>query len=385
MPPAARITDMHTCPEATPEPHVGGPVISGSPNVFINGLPAARMGDPLTCVGPPDVIAKGSTGVFINGLPAARMGDLTAHGGVIIGGSPNVIIGEIGAPSPGNAGIGGVMAGLTISEVVTPRPSIASAYSAPGAIVPAVYHPGAGGASLLQVAAKSPVKGMFPAERAVICAAVCQCDASPGLSSSGAQLKQLCVSSTLHAADAATGYRSTIKSEVSYDMTQSPPQPIMVNGMPTRPHPPGSFPGQKIPDFTSGAGMMRRPDVVIVDDPNLPPAGDNIRSVVEVKFPPDTLSAGQEDAYSKINGGTPPEVLSPQQCGCAQKQPERVPVPAPVPATEPEDHTVRNVVIGGALVAGAILLAPEEAVAAVGYGILRLGGLLLGGAAATAP
>ncbi len=118
MPPAARITDMHTCPEATPEPHVGGPVISGSPNVFINGLPAARVGDPLTCVGPPDLIAKGSTGVFINGLPAARMGDLTAHGGVIIGGSPNVIIGEIGSPSPGFAGIGGVMAGTVMSGAV---------------------------------------------------------------------------------------------------------------------------------------------------------------------------------------------------------------------------------------------------------------------------
>ena len=118
MPPAARITDLHTCPEATPEPHVGGPIISGSPNVFINGLSAARVGDPLTCVGPPDVIAKGSTGVFINGLPAARMGDLTAHGGVIIGGSPNVIIGEIGSPSPGFAGMGGVMAGMVTSGVV---------------------------------------------------------------------------------------------------------------------------------------------------------------------------------------------------------------------------------------------------------------------------
>ncbi len=126
MPPAARITDMHTCPEATPEPHVGGPIISGSPNVFINGLPAARVGDPLTCVGPPDVIANGSTGVFINGLPAARIGDLTAHGGVIIGGSPNVIIGEIGSSSPGFAGIGGIMAGVVMS----------------GAVADALAHPG---------------------------------------------------------------------------------------------------------------------------------------------------------------------------------------------------------------------------------------------------
>jgi uncharacterized Zn-binding protein involved in type VI secretion len=98
MPPAARLTDMHTCPMLTPGvppiPHVGGPITGpGCPTVLISKLPAARVGDLLTCVGPPDTIVKGSTTVLIGGVPAARMGDLTAHGGSIVLGCPTVIIG----------------------------------------------------------------------------------------------------------------------------------------------------------------------------------------------------------------------------------------------------------------------------------------------------
>ena len=81
MPPAARITDMHTCPMQTPAvpapiPHVGGPVIGpGVPTVLIGKLPAAVVGDTCVCVGPPDSIVKGSATVLIGGKPAARMGD----------------------------------------------------------------------------------------------------------------------------------------------------------------------------------------------------------------------------------------------------------------------------------------------------------------------
>ncbi|MCI4668282.1 MAG: PAAR domain-containing protein [Bacteroidia bacterium] len=95
MPPAARVTDMHTCPMVTGiVPHVGGPILPpGCPTVLINNLPAARATDMCTCVGPPDTIAKGSMTVLIGGLPAARMGDITAHGGTIVLGSFNVLIG----------------------------------------------------------------------------------------------------------------------------------------------------------------------------------------------------------------------------------------------------------------------------------------------------
>ena len=89
------MTDMHVCPMVTVlVPHVGGPILPPCcPTVLIGMLPAARVGDMATCVGPPDVIALGSMTVLIGGQPAARMGDLTAHGGTIVLGEPTVIIG----------------------------------------------------------------------------------------------------------------------------------------------------------------------------------------------------------------------------------------------------------------------------------------------------
>ena len=95
MPPAARITDMHVCPMVTGVvPHVGGPILpAGEPTVLIGGLPAARVGDMATCVGPPDTIIVGSGTVMIGGMPAARMGDSTSHGGTIVMGLSTVLIG----------------------------------------------------------------------------------------------------------------------------------------------------------------------------------------------------------------------------------------------------------------------------------------------------
>ncbi len=95
MPPAARLTDMHVCPMVTGiVPHVGGPILPPCcPTVLIGMLPAARVGDMATCVGPPDVIALGSFTVLIGGMPAARMGDMTAHGGSIVMGEMTVMIG----------------------------------------------------------------------------------------------------------------------------------------------------------------------------------------------------------------------------------------------------------------------------------------------------
>jgi len=95
--PAARVGDMHVCPMATPGtppvPHVGGPVTMGCPTVMIGFMPAARVGDLATCVGPPDAIAMGSATVMIGFMPAARVGDMTAHGGMVAMGFPQVLIG----------------------------------------------------------------------------------------------------------------------------------------------------------------------------------------------------------------------------------------------------------------------------------------------------
>lgn len=96
MPPAARITDFHTCPmvEPGPVPHVGGPVIVGEVTVLIGYMPAARVTDKLVCVGPPDSISKGEPTVLIGNKDAARIGDPTSHGGIVVKGCPTVLIGS---------------------------------------------------------------------------------------------------------------------------------------------------------------------------------------------------------------------------------------------------------------------------------------------------
>src|SRR5947199_8884143 len=94
--PAARAGDMHVCPMVTPPapPHVGGPILPpGAVTVLIGGLPAARVGDMATCVGPPDVIALGSFTVFTMNQPQARIADTTAHGGKIVLGCFTVFVG----------------------------------------------------------------------------------------------------------------------------------------------------------------------------------------------------------------------------------------------------------------------------------------------------
>jgi uncharacterized Zn-binding protein involved in type VI secretion len=101
MPPAARVSDLHLCPMVTGiVPHVGGPILPPcAPTVLTGAMPQARILDMVTCIGPPDMIAKGSATVLMGGMPAARMFDLTQHGGVIVLGWPTVLIGDAGGGS----------------------------------------------------------------------------------------------------------------------------------------------------------------------------------------------------------------------------------------------------------------------------------------------
>lgn len=58
--------DSHACPLLTVlVPHVGGVVAVGSMKVLINGMPAARQGDQVVEVGPPNPIAVGLMTVLI--------------------------------------------------------------------------------------------------------------------------------------------------------------------------------------------------------------------------------------------------------------------------------------------------------------------------------
>lgn len=57
-----------------------GTIIAGSPDVFFEGKPVARVGDPVMCSdhpGPPPVIAEGAKTVYANGLQIARLGHRT--------------------------------------------------------------------------------------------------------------------------------------------------------------------------------------------------------------------------------------------------------------------------------------------------------------------
>jgi uncharacterized Zn-binding protein involved in type VI secretion len=91
MPPAARISDNHTCPVPT---HVGGPTLLGDFTVLIGHMPAARVGDALVCATGPDTISRGEPTVQIGHKDAARLGDATTHGGVLVAGCPTVLIGS---------------------------------------------------------------------------------------------------------------------------------------------------------------------------------------------------------------------------------------------------------------------------------------------------
>jgi len=93
--PAARVSDPTAC--LVPG-HGTSPIVSGSPDVFFDGLPVARQGDPSACGGA--LSGNLIPNVFINGLPVATLGSIGSHGNVVIGGSGTVIIGTAHAAAP---------------------------------------------------------------------------------------------------------------------------------------------------------------------------------------------------------------------------------------------------------------------------------------------
>jgi len=62
------LLDFHACPSSTSRvSHVGGFVMIGSTTVFINKVPAARKGDRIIEIGPPNTITTGKSNVLIGG------------------------------------------------------------------------------------------------------------------------------------------------------------------------------------------------------------------------------------------------------------------------------------------------------------------------------
>ncbi|MBB5429118.1 putative Zn-binding protein involved in type VI secretion [Paraburkholderia sp. JPY158] len=78
-----------------------GVIMQGSPNVLIENQPAARVGDKHVCTlpptagpHPPSPIAKGSGTVLINGMHAARQFDTAGCGAPILKAALSVLIGD---------------------------------------------------------------------------------------------------------------------------------------------------------------------------------------------------------------------------------------------------------------------------------------------------
>ncbi len=178
--------------------------------------------------------------------------------------------------------------------------------------------------------------GLDPIDKKVVCKAICVCSREPDRGASGQHLKQQCVSRNLRDVDRSMDWQSPYKAEVNYDMSQVPPAPIMRSHPPLEAHPylPGWIAkcwlgGQKA--YRAGSGAIRRPDVVIVKNGSLPPTQDNIKSLVEVKFPPQAPDLGQAEDYATI-AGSPDKlvVLGPQNCDCSNDDEGENPIRAVV-------------------------------------------------------
>lgn len=178
---------------------------------------------------------------------------------------------------------------------------------------------GAGQTSAISLAPAA----LNPVDKKVICKAICVCAREPDSGAQGQNLKQQCVSRNLREVDRSMDWKSPYKSEVNYDMRQSPPAPIMRSDGPLEPHPylPGwinkYWPGGK-DEYPAGSGMVRRPDVVIVNDGSLPPTQSNIKNVVEIKFPPQKKDTEQDEDYQRIAGEHGSVVtMGPSDCDCS--------------------------------------------------------------------
>ncbi len=108
-----------------------GIVVAQSPNVFVNALRAGSVTNPVSCHAG-EAVLTGSDSVFVNGLPAARIGDTTTGGAVIINGSPNVIIGGGSTTAPDFAGadLAAQVAAL-LAAAATGKPFCAQCQAAP--------------------------------------------------------------------------------------------------------------------------------------------------------------------------------------------------------------------------------------------------------------
>ncbi|MCL4670122.1 nuclease [Burkholderia pseudomallei] len=164
-------------------------------------------------------------------------------------------------------------------------------------------------------------RGLSPDEKKQLCDLMCKCGrigVAIATKRGSRILRQKCVAGRLNLANTTsrvmTGKPTEYLPEVPYDMRPKPPAPpvpIMEDDDPLTPVGglldwiqekwPGKL-GGYIKGKKAGLDQIRRPDVVIVNDPSQPPVQSNIKAVVEMKFD-DGFGYGQEIAYKRIAGG----------------------------------------------------------------------------------
>ncbi|AHI66319.1 VRR-NUC domain-containing protein [Burkholderia thailandensis] len=189
---------------------------------------------------------------------------------------------------------------------------------------------------------------LSPQDHAVLCDAICRCSRVGVATIDGKILRQACVSQRLKAKNLVTkgltGAPTPYLPEITYDMRQSPPAPVMSSADPLQPHSwlpawiqkyyPGGMDAYKQAKKT----YFRRPDVVIVNDPSQPPVQSNIKQVVEMKFPPDDYSKGQREAYLDIAGDDRKlAAIGPEDCRCGDADRQSQPSTSAQKQTNLED------------------------------------------------
>lgn len=191
-------------------------------------------------------------------------------------------------------------------------------------------------------------------ELIALCVIICACDKAPTPSASGkSELKEECVKNTVRAQSAA-GVNTNMHPEINYDMTKTPPVPLLhripggnsldpTESLITR----MIQEGLKSATNNYGIYQVRRPDVVIARTVDTSPAGaaasltaPNLKAVVEIKFNNQPRDLDQIGDYRRIVGGDPNRVveLDPKECLC------QLPDPKPVLVRKYEEERERQLI-----------------------------------------
>ena len=224
---------------------------------------------------------------------------------------------------------------------------------------------------------RPPVVARRVADDKLFCAVMCCCLKGASRGASNQRLMQRCVDDVLTTADENLGWKSRYKSEISFVMNPpsqpGEPMPLMSqsSGIPTKPSEYWQRrAAEQLGDgWVKGVGMVRRPDVIVVDNPELPPAPGNIERVVEMKFAGDVSNPAARSDYEKIAGadpwkfstlraGGPPEPGD-QKCDCDSEENRRY-APALTPEAQADQErkaqTIKNAAGAGAAAAGGMAI-----------------------------